>query len=80
MAQTQRTLLSALEGEVRRCRPIALRYFRSSALRVERKKDRSPVTQADRAIEERLRAILARLAPGESILGEEFGRSGSGDS
>lgn len=80
MAQTQRTLLSALEGEVRRCRPIALRYFRSSALRVERKKDRSPVTQADRAIEERLRTVLARLAPGESILGEEFGRSGSGDS
>ena len=79
MSANQRTLLSAIEWEVRRCRPIALRYFRSSSLRVERKADRSPVTQADRAIEARLRTVLARLAPGESILGEEFGRSGVSD-
>ncbi len=80
MGASQRTLLLHIEREVRRCRPTALRYFRSSTLRVERKADRSPVTQADRAIEERLRRALARIAPGESILGEEFGRSGrSGD-
>ena len=76
MAATQRTLLARVEREVRACRPIALRYFRSSSLRVERKPDDSPVTAADRAIEERLRKALARLAPGESILGEEFGHSG----
>ena len=76
MDASQRTLLERVEREVRACRPIALRYFRSSALRIERKPDRSPVTAADRAIEERLRRALARLAPGESILGEEFGHSG----
>ena len=73
---TATALLAALEPEVRRCRPLALGYFRSASLRVWRKADRSPVTDADRAIEERLRAVLARLAPGETILGEEFGRSG----
>lgn len=76
MAASQRTLLADVEREVRACRSIALRYFRSSSLRIERKPDRSPVTAADRAIEERLRKALARLAPGETILGEEFGRSG----
>ena len=76
MAVNDRRLLSHLERDVRRCRPLALRYFRSPSLRVERKADRSPVTDADRAVEERLRGVLARLAPGETILGEEFGRSG----
>src|SRR3989338_6676158 len=70
-------LLTWAERQVRACRPIALKYFRSASLRVERKADRSPVTQADRAIEERLRKALARDFPGESILGEEFGRSGA---
>ena len=76
MSRHQRTLLTRIEREVLRCRPIALRYFRSSSLRIERKPDRSPVTVADRAIEERLRRALGRLCPGESIIGEEFGSSG----
>ena len=73
---TQRALLATLERELRRCRPTALRYFRSSSLRVFRKSDRSPVTEADRAIEARLRSALQRLAPGETVVGEEFGRTG----
>lgn len=76
MHRADRSLLPWLERQVRACRPIALRYFRSSALRVRRKPDRSPVTPADRAIEERLRRALARACPGESVLGEEFGRTG----
>ena len=76
MRASQRRLLTWVEHEVRRCRPLALRYFRSASLRVERKPDRSPVTVADRAIEERLRRAIERTFPGESILGEEFGRSG----
>ena len=47
----QKGLLAWVEKAVHRCRPIALRYFRSSRLRVERKADRSPVTAADRLIE-----------------------------
>ena len=79
MSNDQRQLLRWVEREVRRCAPIALRYFRSSGLRVERKPDQSPVTQADRRIEERLRRALRRAHPGESILGEEFGRTGAGE-
>ena len=75
MSTRQTPLLKWVEREVRACRPIALRYFRSSALRVERKADRSPVTQADRLIEARLRKALRRQFPGEPILGEEFGPS-----
>ena len=76
MTTTGHSLLQWVEREVSRCRPIALRYFRSSSLRIERKPDQSPVTIADRLIEERLRKALGRAFPGESILGEEFGRSG----
>ena len=54
-------------------RRTALRYF-GGKLRVMRKADRSPVTVADRLIEERLRRELARAFPGDVIVGEEFGR------
>ena len=76
MSRSQRTLLAWIESEVRKCRPVALRYFRSASLHVERKPDRSPVTVADRMIEERLRRAIERACPGESVIGEEFGRSG----
>ena len=75
MPVSQQRLLTWLEREVIACRTIALRYFRSSSLRIERKPDRSPVTAADRAIEERLRRVIERRCPGELIVGEEFGRS-----
>ena len=76
MAANQRTLLTWLEREVRACRPVALRYFRSTSLRIARMPDRSPVTAGDRAIEERLRRAIERHCPGEAIIGEEFGLSG----
>ena len=76
MSTTQRSLLTWVECQVRRCRPLALRAFRSPRLRIERKPDNSPVTAADRAVEERLRAAIARACPGEPIIGEEFGASG----
>lgn len=79
MATSQRALLAWVERAVRRCRPIALGYFRSTSLHVERKSDQSPVTAADRAIEEQLRAAIGRTFPGESIVGEEAGRSGRDD-
>lgn len=45
---------------------------------VELKADDSPVTIADREAETTVRAMLARAYPGEAILGEEEGASGSG--
>lgn len=52
--------------------------FRSSALVVETKADRTPVSEADRAVEERLRSVLAVERPGDRVLGEEYGDTGTG--
>ena len=56
---------------------IALGRFRAHDLVVETKPDRTPVTEADRAIEETIRARLARDRPADAILGEELGASGA---
>lgn len=74
--------LAWAEDRLRVCRRLALRYFRSKALRIARKADRTPVTIADHKIEEYLRRELGRAFPGEAIIGEEFGASsrGAGDS
>ena len=44
-----------------------------SALTVELKADRTPVTAADRGAEEAIRVFLARECPTHGVLGEEFG-------
>jgi fructose-1,6-bisphosphatase/inositol monophosphatase family enzyme len=64
--------LAWVEAKLRECRRMALRYFQTR-LRVERKADRTPVTIADRKIEEYLRRELARAFPKDAIVGEEFG-------
>lgn len=51
---------------------IARRYFRQP-FEVISKADESPVTVADRAIEQRLREILEAERPDDGIFGEEFG-------
>jgi histidinol-phosphatase len=53
--------------------PIALSRFRAADLRVDTKPDLTPVSEADRAVEERLRARIAAERPGERVLGEELG-------
>jgi histidinol-phosphatase len=52
---------------------IALSHFRAADLRVETKPDLTPVSEADRAVEERLRERLARERPADPVLGEEEG-------
>jgi histidinol-phosphatase len=47
--------------------------FRALDLRVERKPDLTPVTEADKDVERALRDRLARERPGEAVAGEEFG-------
>src|SRR3989449_6472286 len=54
---------------------IALRGFRKKGLRVEDKPDRSPVTDADRAIEETVRTVTRQRHPELGLLGEEQGAS-----
>jgi inositol-phosphate phosphatase / L-galactose 1-phosphate phosphatase / histidinol-phosphatase len=55
---------------------IARRHFRGS-LAVTLKSDASPVTQADREIEQILRERIITAYPGHGIIGEEFGNSGA---
>jgi histidinol-phosphatase len=47
--------------------------FRARDLVVERKPDRSPVTDADTAVEDAVRARLAAEQPADEVLGEERG-------
>ena len=61
-----------LADEARR---ISLAYFRTS-MNEEWKNDASPVTVADRQIENCLRALIAAHYPDHAILGEEEGASG----
>jgi histidinol-phosphatase len=55
---------------------ITLTRFRALDLRVETKPDLSPVTEADKAAEQAVRALVQRERKGESVMGEEFGDDG----
>jgi histidinol-phosphatase len=57
---------------------ISLPKFRATDLHVETKPDLTPVTEADRAVEEALRRQIVKTRPGETVLGEEFGLDASG--
>ena len=52
---------------------VALRYFRAFDLQVERKKDGTAVTQADREVEEMARAHVKASGLDLDVLGEELG-------
>jgi histidinol-phosphatase len=52
---------------------ITMARFRAADLVVDRKPDRSPVTDADTAVEDTVREILAELRPDDGVLGEERG-------
>ncbi|PXY32827.1 histidinol-phosphatase [Prauserella muralis] len=49
--------------------------FRAQDLRVSRKPDRTPVTDADTAVEDAIRELLATERPGDTVAGEERGGS-----
>jgi histidinol-phosphatase len=55
---------------------VALSFFRGS-FEVREKADRSPVTEADVAIEKALRAAVHERFPGDGVLGEEGGSEGN---
>lgn len=57
---------------------VSIARFQSLDLRVETKPDRTPVTDADRAVEQVIRERITASRPGDGIYGEEFGTSGEG--
>jgi histidinol-phosphatase len=56
---------------------ISLERFRALDLHVESKPDRSPVTDADRSVEQAIKNVLAAKAPQDALIGEEYGNTGS---
>ncbi len=52
---------------------LTLEFFQQSSVRVERKGDDSPVTQADRQAETLMRQRIAEAFPDDGIIGEEHG-------
>ena len=74
------TLLQDLDGLIEPVTRLAceaghriLELFRSDALEVRYKADRTPVTNADQAAHEHIVAGLERLTPGTPVLSEESG-------
>lgn len=65
-----------LVDEVCACGELALQIQRRGLV-TERKGDESPVTEADRKVEARLREFLERTYPGSGFLGEESGSAGT---
>jgi histidinol-phosphatase len=57
---------------------ITLKHFQSATLAVRTKLDMSPVSEADEAVERMIRERLASERPDDSIVGEEFGTTGTG--
>ena len=65
--------LPLLRDLAERADALALERFRASDLRVDEKPDRSLVTEADLAIEEMARSVVAERHPELGIFGEEHG-------
>ena len=57
---------------------VALDRFRAADLHVSTKPDLTPVTDADRAVEEAVRRTLSRARPRDAVTGEEGGTTGWG--
>ncbi|MQA13993.1 MAG: histidinol-phosphatase [Pseudonocardiaceae bacterium] len=57
---------------------ITLSRFAAHDLRVDRKPDRTPVTDADLAVEDAVRSELATRRPGDAVIGEERGGTATG--
>jgi histidinol-phosphatase len=55
---------------------IALGRFRAADLVVDTKPDLTPVTEADRAVEQMVRERLGRERPEDAVVGEEYGTTG----
>jgi histidinol-phosphatase len=57
---------------------VTMERFRASDLVVETKPDLTPVSEADRAVEQLLRKRIGEERPDHAVVGEEFGGDGAG--
>jgi len=56
---------------------ITMKHFRTASLGVRTKADKTPVSEADEAVERMIRERLANDRPDDGIVGEEYGATGS---
>jgi histidinol-phosphatase len=56
---------------------ITMQHYQSSSLAVRTKSDKTPVSEADEAVERMIRERIAAERPGDGVVGEEFGTSGA---
>ncbi|GAA3843434.1 histidinol-phosphatase [Sphaerisporangium flaviroseum] len=54
---------------------LTMRRFKAVDLRVDTKPDLTPVSDADRAVEETIRGTLRRARPRDAVVGEEMGKT-----
>jgi len=66
-----------LEEIAKEADAIALKYFRTDDLQIEKKRDGTRVTQADKEVEAMARARVAASGLPLDVLGEEMGGSGA---
>ena len=66
-----------LEGIAKEGDAIALKYFRADDLQIEKKRDGTRVTQADKEVEAMARARVKASGLELDVLGEEMGGSGA---
>jgi histidinol phosphatase-like enzyme (inositol monophosphatase family) len=71
MAAIDRALLDQVVDLTREAGELTLRWFRDTSLGVDRKRDGTPVTDADRAAERLLRERLGERFPDDAVIGEE---------
>ncbi|GAA1763549.1 histidinol-phosphatase [Nonomuraea sp. AD125B] len=57
---------------------LTMRRFKAVDLKVDTKPDLTPVSDADRAVEEAIRGTLRRARPRDAVVGEEYGTTGHG--
>jgi histidinol-phosphatase len=57
------------------CEVMAMARYQSQDLVIETKPDLSPVSDADKSIEEYFRKVISEKRPDDQIIGEEFGRA-----
>jgi histidinol-phosphatase len=58
----------------------SMRRYRAEDLQVQTKPDRTPVTEADHAVESAVRERLAAARPDDQVVGEELGSTGGAGS
>lgn len=59
---------------------VSMSRFRQADLDIDTKDDNTPVTDADRAVEDRIRSMIRASRPRDQILGEERGHSSGTES